>query len=689
MKQLTGYFNKTMQFVVVFIMNYSLSAQDFNEALRQMASDGQLADHFGYSVSISGNYAIIGSYGDAEDEFGGNTMPDAGSAYIFERDSYGTWHQVQKLVASDRVIPQWFGYSVHIFGNFAIVGAPTDSRELPGESEMRWSGAAYIFERDVNGIWHEIQKLTASDKDSWDCFGVSVCISANRAIVGAPNEDHDASGLNTIEYAGSAYIYKRTATGTWEQVQKIVPSSRGEYDMFGFSVSLSGNLAVIGAYHENDGAGAAYVFEPDELGFWYEVQRLSAFHQDHGDFFGTSVCLNEEFIVIGAPHDEDDAYDETYIEYAGSAYIFERDATGIWQNVQKLVASDWAMNDEFGCQVGISGNYAIIGSFQEDEDAYGNNTLQNAGSAYIFYRNDTGTWNQVQKIVVSNRSENEFFGTSVSISGDYAAVGTNPGNGEGIGFVSIFESCNPSAFSDPLNILENGDFGSCKISPWSLYYHDYLGVSANEMLMDGKWEIEIDALAEEPQAWHVQPTQILTESQINLLEPGATYNISFNSSAGSDNRQCRVVLGQNESPYNTVFAQDIFLGTEDKSYSLDFILNEKYTSMKFSFDIGTESSSVTFDNIRLVKKEDINPDAINQTKSSDFKIYPNPANELLYIEADPDAIIIISDVFGKVVKTTRMTDTVIELTISDLIPGIYMVRAAASDSMLVQKILIQ
>jgi len=268
-------------------------------------------------------------------------------------------------------------------------------------------------------------------------------------------------------------------------------------------------------------------------------------------------------------------------------------------------------------------------------------------------------------------------------------VGTSPEDGDGIGFTYLFESCAPANQTDPENILENGDFGSCKISPWSLYYHDYLGVSANEMLIDGKWEIEIYTLADEPQSWHVQPTQVLTESQINRLEPGATYTISFSSSAGSDNRQCKVVLGQNENPYNTIFAQEIFLGIENESYSLDFNLNEKYTSMKFSFDIGTESSSVTLDNIRLVKKTGGNPNALIQNLSPDLNVFPNPASDIIEIDIKQPATTSIFNNQGILVKTQDINESNNKIDVASLEEGFFIVTIRSSHFAMTQKIIIK
>ena len=134
----------------------------------------------------------------------------AGSAYIFERNVSGVWNEVQKIVASDRYRNDLFGFSVSILGNLVIVGAPQETHDATGGNNMPFSGSSYIFERNSSGIWNEVQKIVASDRASYDNFGQSVAISGNYAFVAADQEDEDASGGNTMNQAGSVYIFKAT-----------------------------------------------------------------------------------------------------------------------------------------------------------------------------------------------------------------------------------------------------------------------------------------------------------------------------------------------------------------------------------------------------------------------------------------------------------------------------------------------
>ncbi len=400
--------------------------QDWDEIIKISASDRAIDDNFGYRISISGDYAIVGAYSEDEDASGGNTQSNAGSAYIF-RNVGGTWSQVQKLVASDRANGDFFGASVSISGDYAIVGAMFEDEDASGGNTLSTAGSAYIF-RNVGGTWSEVQKLVASDRAMSDNFGASVSISGDYAIVGAHYEDEDDSGGNTLNNAGSAYIF-RNVGGTWSEVQKLDASDRAIGDFFGISVSISGDYAIVGAYFESEdasggntqaSAGSAYIFR-NVGGTWSEVQKIVASDRGNGDFFGASVSISGDYTIVGAESEDEDASGGNTQASAGSAYIF-RNVGGTWSEVQKLVASDRAIDDIFGTSVSISGDYAIVGANQESEDASGGNTKSKSGSAYIF-KNVGGTWSEVQKLVSSDRANDDEFGISVSISGDYAIVG--------------------------------------------------------------------------------------------------------------------------------------------------------------------------------------------------------------------------------------------------------------------------
>tara|TARA_R110002096_G_scaffold238027_3_gene429352 strand:+ start:45850 stop:48009 length:2160 start_codon:yes stop_codon:yes gene_type:complete len=426
--QLRNLLQPFMVLALVFLgstMN-TVSAQNWNEVIKAVASDRGAGDRFGRSVAISGDYAIVGAPLEDHDTTGANLVSNAGSAYIFQNIS-GTWTEVQKLVASDRGSGDEFGWSVAISGDYAIVGAIVEDHDTTGGNTLTDAGSAYIFQ-NIAGTWTEVQKLVASDRGVWDWFGYSVAISGDYSIVGAVLEDHDTTGGNSRGDAGAAYIFKNNA-GTWSEVQKLVASDRSNVDYFGNSVAISGDYAIVGAPeedHDTTGgnsvsqAGSAYLFK-NNAGTWSEVQKLVTSDRGSNDYFGYSVAISGEIVIVGAYQESHDTTGGASLSAAGSAYIFKNNA-GTWSETQKLVASDREAQDQFGISVAISGEYAIVGASLEDHDTTGGNTLTLAGSTYLF-KNNAGSWTEAQKLVASDREAQDRFGYSVAISGDYAIVG--------------------------------------------------------------------------------------------------------------------------------------------------------------------------------------------------------------------------------------------------------------------------
>ncbi len=409
----------------IVIFSLQLNAQVYREVNKIVAFDREADDQYGYSVAISGNYAVVGSWQEDHDINGANYKSNSGAAYIYEKDISGNWIEIQKIVASDRINGASFGGSVAIDGNYIVVGAQSDDFDASGANFMSSAGSAYIFERDGTGVWNEVQKIVASDRNTSDNFGYSVTVNGNYAIIGAVNEDEDEAGANTLAEAGSAYIFERNGTGVWNEVQKIVASDRGASDGFGISVSVDGTYAVIGAYWDAEdasganpmtGAGSAYIFERDGAGVWNETQKIVAIDRASFDRFGSSVSISANYVIVGAWGEDEDASGANTISGAGSAYIFGRDGFGIWGLMQKIVASDRSLSAQFGRSVSIDGIHASIGAYSESKDASGGNPVSGAGAAYVLEYNGS-VWAEVDKIVASDRAGNDYFGYAVAISG--------------------------------------------------------------------------------------------------------------------------------------------------------------------------------------------------------------------------------------------------------------------------------
>ena len=175
---------------------------------------------------------------------------------------------------------------------------------------------------------------------------------------------NDDAGLDS----GSVYVFTRTGS-TWSQQAKLTASDAAAGDWFGRSVAMSGDTAVIGAQYSDDSAGSAYVYARLE---WRVVQQAKLLANDAraGDLFGFSVAVSSDTAVIGSPHSDDVGSE------SGSVYVYVR-VDDVWSQQAKLSANDATANDFFGISVSVSGNSAVFG-------AYGNEDAgTNSGSAYI------------------------------------------------------------------------------------------------------------------------------------------------------------------------------------------------------------------------------------------------------------------------------------------------------------------
>ncbi len=255
--------------------------------------------------------------------------------------------------------------------------------------------------------WTEEQKLLPSDGDAGDNFGCYVSLSQDTALIGAWLDNDNG------EYSGSAYVFIRNGT-LWTQQAKLLPSDGGYYNLFGWSVSLDNDTALIGAYYDNDNgehSGSAYVFTRKGT-TWTEQAKLLPSDGAEMDYFGYSVSLCGGTALISAPLDDDNG------DASGSAYIFIRSGT-MWTQQAKLLSTDGAIQDNFGIRAVLAGDTALIGASADDDVR---------GSAYVFTRNGT-TWTQQAKLLASDGQSDDFFGWFVSLSGDTALIGA-PGDSD-------------------------------------------------------------------------------------------------------------------------------------------------------------------------------------------------------------------------------------------------------------------
>ncbi len=502
---------------------FTKGSDGWSQTANLTASDGAADDEFGISVAVDGGTVVVGAYQD--DDNGG----ESGSAYVFTKPTNGPWVSTDtaaKLTASDGAADDEFGISVAVDGGTVVVGAYQDD-DNGGES-----GSAYVFTKPTNGPWVSTDtaaKLTASDGAADDEFGISVAVDGGTVVVGAYQDDDNA------DQSGSAYVFiKPTSDSAWAtatEAIKLTASDGEANDEFGISVAVDGNTIVVGARGDADGptgvgvsgAGAAYVFART-LGVWSETLKLRAPDGRRNDWFGYSVAVAGETVLVGAVDDDDSgsnsgsAYLIDTKEWAdipgsdlqvdGNTYIYRlRDrindqeyvyrvravnaggnrSTGeivsaiprlappgkpeglsaaagdgqielSWERsydvtiteyqvvqsvMAKLTASDGKANDEFGYSVAMDGDTIVVSARGDNSDR---------GSAYVFTR-ESGVWKQVAKLTASDAAADDEFGYSVAVDGDTIVVGAyqDDDNGSSSGSAYVFTKSGGVWGKDPVS----------------------------------------------------------------------------------------------------------------------------------------------------------------------------------------------------------------------------------------------
>jgi FG-GAP repeat/Concanavalin A-like lectin/glucanases superfamily len=330
---------------------YTAVAGVWTQQAKLTASDAAAGDLFGTSVAIEGDTIVVGAYGN--DDGGANS----GSAYVFTR-SGSVWSQQAELTASDASTGDWFGHAVSLSGDTVVVGAYRD------DDAGTNAGATYVFDRSAS-VWSQQSKLIASGVTADDWFGSSVAIEADSLVVGAPQ--HDGAGTNR----GAAYVFTRSAA-VWTE-QASLSAGLADGDLFGGSVAISGDTAVVGSHLADpagSASGTALVFTRSGT-IWSEQASLVASDGAVNDYFGLSVSIEGDLIAVGAPFHDADALD------SGSVYLFSR-AGSTWSQRAQVRAKDAAVTDRFGRSVSLGANRAVAGAFANDQLA------TDAGAAYVF-----------------------------------------------------------------------------------------------------------------------------------------------------------------------------------------------------------------------------------------------------------------------------------------------------------------
>jgi hypothetical protein len=356
-------------------------------------ADGAANSFFGSAAAIDGATALLGA--DGENSF-------AGAAYFYNEDG-GVWTEGQKIVPSDGLGGDEFGYRAALRGDTAVVTA--FSATVNGVVAQ---GSAYVFNQTA-GTWTESEKLLASDGGLFDNFGASVALAGDLLVIGANGA---TVGQNPAQ--GALYVFNKVGEN-WVEVQKLIADDGAAFDNFGISVALDGQSIVAGApsamIDGKFGQGAAYRFA-QVGGVWTQVQKLVADDGASGDAFGISVAMNNRVALVGAYNAQVNG-----ISGAGAVYAFARSG-GLLVQSQKLSADDPGFFANFGNAIALSDKRALIAADVSTVDGH-----TSAGKAYLF-RAGGGEWYLSQTFTASDAATDDFFGAAIALDPGTALIAT-------------------------------------------------------------------------------------------------------------------------------------------------------------------------------------------------------------------------------------------------------------------------
>ncbi|CAM8671779.1 FG-GAP repeat [Comamonadaceae bacterium] len=447
------------------------------------ASNGSVGFQFGESVALSGDTLAVGAAGESSSDTtitNGNSASadhsaiNAGAAYVFVR-SGSDWSQQAYLKASNAESADIFGSTIAISGDTIVVGANqedsnqttiTNGSTSSTNNSAVASGAAYVFVRN-GSTWSQQAYLKASNAGVSDGFGKALAISGDTIVVGTFSEDSNqttitngstASTDDSAVTSGAAYVFVRS-DNTWSQQAYLKAANARSDGYFGQSVSISADTIVVGAIGDRSNqttitngstassdtsataSGAAFVFVRNGS-TWSQQAYLKASNANSSDFFGQSVGISGDTIVVGADGEDSNqttitngstASADNSTSFSGAAYVFVRSGND-WSQQAYFKAPNAEANDNFGARVAISGDTVVVGASDESSNqttitngstASANNAASSAGAAYVFVRNTSdNTWSHQAYLKAPNAEGGDRFASSLAVSGNTIVVGS-------------------------------------------------------------------------------------------------------------------------------------------------------------------------------------------------------------------------------------------------------------------------
>lgn len=390
--------------LVLPLLSASLSAQCEIQVLK--GRNTQYKDFFGKSCNIDGNRLVVGAFA--------STTTRPGSAHVFELQN-GVWTQTARLLPSDGLAGDEFGNSVGISGDALIVGS--EFNDNPAGSN---AGAAYVFERGLDGRWLEKQKIQPLDARQSHHFGEYVAIEGTVAVIGCRFDSQVGNN------AGAAYVFERGLDGVWAQTAKLIGSGAKRNDLSADTVAIGGGRIVMSSYRSDASgphSGSAYLFEKVN-GKWTQTAQLAA--NDGAGELSRGVAIHGDRVVLGA------RLESTMGTAAGAGYVFEK-WNGQWIQTAKLVPPTAKEYDWIGEAVAVRGDRIALSGHHHDQIG------SNSGVAFV-YELQNGAWVETKVLQSSTASQNDEFSFALSLA-DTTLLATSPfdGGNVGSGFVFSFQ----------------------------------------------------------------------------------------------------------------------------------------------------------------------------------------------------------------------------------------------------------
>ena len=326
--------------------------------------DGSEFKFFGGQVSINGNNAVVSGI-----RVGKQNKSSMGTAYIFSKNPKSSkWTRVAELIPQNLINSETYGQSLSIFGEVVVIG----DRGNPLNND---GGSAFVFSKNSGGDnnWGQIAHLKPDISSAFDWFGTSVSAYENNILVGSPGYSEDDDGS-----IGCAYVFSQKSgfSNKWIQTAHLKPRAPSRYAYFGSSLSISSDRLIIGAFRDEKIKGSATIFSFDNItNEWKHESKLTAPYGNNGDQFGLSVSIDGDLAIVGAPGKDEP------LTHSGCAYFFVKDKNnlaGSWQLSKKIVGENTQRFDEFGTQVDLFGDTIIIGAPENSAGGL------YSGSTYIF-----------------------------------------------------------------------------------------------------------------------------------------------------------------------------------------------------------------------------------------------------------------------------------------------------------------